>query len=150
MAEEVVRAPVPGGTSRKDEIMARRTAKTATPCEKEMHRAFAGAEEPDPHRRLSDKILEAFVHAYSVGEAALAKDLKAALDRIDGKRRQNGCGPGAGNGAASAVERAERWVNFVEARNVYARLTGRNQPPAAKVEEARERMNEAYREWCQD
>ena len=66
-------------------------------------------------RRLSDKILAAFNHAYSVGEHEVAKKLKAALianeaQSSDYNELRQSYDP---------LGEADLWVNFVEARNAY-------------------------------
>jgi hypothetical protein len=99
---------------------------------------------PEYNRRLTDKILAAFNHAYSVGETAIAAKLHAVLVEC-----QSQLGPtGADRRAGRAVTQAGLWVNFVQARDVYR--TTRQQPGAdpEMVAGSLDAMKEAYRRWC--
>jgi hypothetical protein len=98
---------------------------------------------PEFNRRLSDKILAAFNHAYSVGECAVAAKLRAILVECQAQR-----GPSPADRRASrAVTQADRWVEFVQARDAYR--TTRQQPGAdpATVAGSLDAMKEAYRRW---
>ena len=98
---------------------------------------------PEYNRRLADKILAAFNHAYSVGERALAAKLHAVL-----VESQAQSGPSGGERrTARAVTQADLWVKFVQARDAYR--TTRQQPGAdpATVAGSLDAMKEAYRRW---
>lgn len=93
-------------------------------------------------RRLSDKILAAFNHAYSVGEYDVAKKLKAALTDNEAqssefKEMRQSYDP---------LGEAELWVSFVEARNAY-RAVCEGKKSTVSVTESLETMKEAYRVW---
>lgn len=102
---------------------------------------------PKYDRRLSDKILAAFNHAYAEGAADVAAVLRQALEEAerayhlgaDSHRRRSG----------SAIEQADRWVAFVDARNAYRRISEGAAPDAENVEDAREDMVAAYMHWSQ-
>ena len=99
---------------------------------------------PEFNRRLTDKILAAFNHAYSVGETAIAAQLRAVLAECEAR-----CGPsGADRRASRALARADLWIEFVRARDAY-RAAARQQPGADPVTVAGSlhAMKEAYRRW---
>jgi hypothetical protein len=97
---------------------------------------------PGFDRRLSDKILAAFNHAYASGAIKAANRLKAVLADVDTveraahERRQS-----------SAIARADLWVAFVEARNRYNTLSGVKDVKTSEMEAALEQMKDAYRLW---
>lgn len=96
----------------------------------------------DGGRRLSDKILAAFSHAYAVGEADVAKKLRAALSASASpppaeRRRDQRRGH-------DPLAQADRWVAFVDARNRYKALAAGGPADAA---DALETMKAAYRAW---
>jgi hypothetical protein len=98
---------------------------------------------PQYNRRLTDKILAAFNHAYSVGERAVAAKLHAVLVECQAQP-----GPsGADRRGTHAVTQADLWVNFVQARDAYR--SARQQPGAdpAMVAGSLDAMKEAYRRW---
>lgn len=98
---------------------------------------------PEYNRRLTDKILAAFNHAYSVGERAIAAKLHAVLVECQAQ-----LGPsGADRRTGRAVTQADLWVKFVQARDAYR--TTRQQPGAdpAMVAGSLDAMKEAYRRW---
>lgn len=94
-------------------------------------------------RRLTDKILGAFSHAYAGGEIGVAATLLRALEEAE-------LGPMPGKAerrASNALVQAELWVEFVEARKAYNRATERRRADPAEIEESRCDMVEAYRRW---
>ncbi len=99
----------------------------------------------DVRRRLSDKILTAFNHAYSVGEYDIAKQLKAAL-----ANNEKQAGPHKEmRKFYDPLGEAERWIGFVHTRNGYRTACDKiNNDPNA-VAEALESMKKAYRLWSQ-
>ena len=93
-------------------------------------------------RRLSDKILAAFNHAYSVGEHEVAEKLKAALvnnEEQSGEFKEM-------RQSYDPLGEAELWVNFVEARNAY-RAACEGKKSSVTVADSLEAMKEAYRVW---
>lgn len=99
--------------------------------------------ESEVGRRLSDKILNAFSHAYAVGENEIAGQLKSALENNE-QRRAN---PPDTRAEYDPLGQAEKWISFVEARNAYKTVceTARDDSPEAL--EALEEMKSAYRLW---
>ena len=99
-------------------------------------------ERREARRRLSDKILAAFAHAYAVGELEIADQLKAVLARNESHREsvremRNGYDP---------LGEAQLWVDFIDARNRY-RVVCIDSSESAAVDEALDIMKEAYRLW---
>ena len=100
---------------------------------------------PDVSRRLSDKILSAFNHAYAIGETDIADRLKAVLEHAEQCR--GGCPEHrAGH---DPVGQAGLWIEFVEARNQYRTASEARDTDAGEVDEALERMKRAYKRWSQ-
>ena len=102
---------------------------------------------PKYDRCLSDKILAAFNHAYAEGETGVAAVLRQALEEAERAFHL-----GAGNRqrrTGSAIEQADRWAAFVDARNAYRRIGEGAPPDAEEVEDAREDMVAAYMHWSQ-
>ena len=103
----------------------------------------AGEPGADFTRRLSDKILNAFNHAYAVGETDIARHLRRILVRNErghngDRARQDGC---------DAVARADLWVAFVEARNEYRAVSARKRASEKQIDQALQNMKDAYRRW---
>ena len=97
----------------------------------------------DHTRRLSDKILAAFNHAYSVGEVDIARRLHAALALVEVRSRAEH----PERRTADALDEADSWVAFVEARNSYHAARERDEPGGAEEAAALEAMKQAYRRW---
>ena len=98
---------------------------------------------PQFNRRLTDKVLAAFTHAYSAGEVAIAEQLHAVLAECQAR-----LGPAsADRRTGRALAQAELWVKFVQARDAYR--VAREQPGAepALVAGSLDAMKEAYRRW---
>ena len=93
-------------------------------------------------RRLSDKVLAAFNHAYAIGEKEIADTLKGVLAETEAKRPKNDK-----RTSYDAVIHADCWVTFVEARNRYRVLCDREGAKSADVELALADMKAAYRAW---
>ena len=99
-------------------------------------------------RRLSDKILAAFNHAYAVGEIEVADKLRGALaanvgtqadaNQVNGGNRRAGYDP---------LGQADLWVAFVEARNGYKKACEMAGADASAIASALETMKEAYCRW---
>ena len=94
-------------------------------------------------RRLSDKILSAFNHAYAVGESDIADRLKGALEANEA-RRNNGSDYRT---TYDPLGQAEKWVAFVEARNRYKVVSVTAVEDAPELVNALEQMKDAYRLW---
>jgi hypothetical protein len=97
----------------------------------------------ESRRRLSDKILAAFNHAYAVGEVDVAKTLRSALienEQRSGKYREM-------RQSYDPLGEAELWVAFVEARNSYRALCDGGKRDAVAIARSLEAMKDAYRAW---
>lgn len=101
------------------------------------------ADKPQYDRRLSDKILAAFNHAYATGAHRVADRLRNVLEEVEHVERRK-----HERRTASAVSQADLWVSFIEARNGYNELVARSDAPPEKVESALETMKDAYRVWA--
>ena len=97
---------------------------------------------PEIARRLSDKVLAAFNHAYAVGEVDVAVRLKDVLHLSESKRPR-----GDQRTRYCAIEHAELWVAFVDARNRYRTLSDRKSVRRAELDAALAAMKETYRAW---
>lgn len=104
---------------------------------------FVDAGVPGYSRRLTDKILAAFSHAYSIGEIDLAERLKEILVGAEERESVPGCGRRGGR----AVAQAASWVDFVEARNRYREAKEKNGEEAARTAAAFDEMKDSYRRW---
>lgn len=98
---------------------------------------------PKYSRRLNDKILAAFNHAYADGEDDLARELWTILIKAEkiaarkySRRRPN-----------QALESAAMWVAFVDARNAYSRLAEDESAPEREAADAFRAMKKAYLDW---
>ncbi len=105
--------------------------------------ADLGATSADITRRLSDKILTAFNHAYAVGEVEIARHLRKILERNE--RDKNGAKSGRQND--DPVQRADMWVAFVESRNQFRKISDKKGVKEQDIEAALLKMKEAYRQW---
>ena len=95
-------------------------------------------------RRLSDKVLAAFNHAYATGEEEIANKLRAVLKQTESKR------PNSDKRTAyDAVVHADLWVGFVDARNTYNTVSAKKGAGKAEADAALEAMKEAYRAWSE-
>ena len=95
-------------------------------------------------RRLSDKILTAFNHAYAIGETEIADKLRDVLDcneknnRVEVEQR----------GRFDPIGQADLWVEFVEARNLYKKVCDDDRKPKrGAADKALEAMKDAYQRW---
>lgn len=96
---------------------------------------------PSHDRRLTDKILAAFNHAYATGAVKTATHLKAVLADVEAQERSR-----FSRRNATAVGQAELWMAFVEARNRY-NAAAAGDAAAGDAETALEAMKNAYRAW---
>lgn len=100
---------------------------------------------PHSNRRLSDKLLAAFNHAYAIGEADMATRLRSLLLEIE-TAWPRPAGP-AERRRTGAVEQADLWVDFVDARERYLRACDDGWDQGRR-DAARARMTEAHRRWA--
>lgn len=97
-------------------------------------------------RRLTDKILAAFNQAYATGEFEVAEVLRHALDHAIRSSET----VGGGRQVHPALAQADRWVDFVDARNRYnAMIDPFSDVSPETVDAAMLRMKEAYRRWSE-
>ena len=94
-------------------------------------------------RRLSDKILSAFNHAYAAGEREIAGLLRQVLEvhetmNMELRDRRAGFGP---------LGQADMWVDFVEARNHYKGVSANRAADETTAATTMEAMKEAYKRW---
>lgn len=97
---------------------------------------------PRYDHRLSDKILAAFNQAYASGVLDTARHLRALLAEVERRERVANDRHGIG-----AVEKADLWVAFVDARNRYNALSVRKDSVPVHLETAIAAMMDAYRAW---
>lgn len=103
----------------------------------------AAASRTQASRRLSDKILAAFSHAYAVGETDVALKLKDALAASESKHAR----PGEKRRSYDPLGQADMWVAFIEARNTYKALSESRSGDPERLAAALDGMKEAYRRW---
>lgn len=109
---------------------------------------------PKFDRRLSDKILASFNHAYASGETELAEKLGALLEETERKELSHCERPGASvlntpvRRSSSSVHQARLWRRFVDARQEYIALTIRKNSQAEHVKAAFEGMRTSYARWA--
>ena len=96
-------------------------------------------------RRLTDRILEAFTHAYGSGAKEVAKELLNALERAEEAGREGRPERRGGN----AMLQADRWVAFVDARDAYNRICDEKPCDTGSAEKALDQMKAAYRHWSE-
>ena len=99
---------------------------------------------PRYDRRLSDKILAAFNHAYASGAVQTATRLKAVLAEVETSERDR-----HERRTCSAMTQADLWIAFVEARNGYNALAAGKGVAPARLDDALARMKDAYRLWSE-
>jgi hypothetical protein len=99
---------------------------------------------PRYNRRLSDKILAAFNHAYAVGEIEIASRLREVLARLDNDQAE---GEGQRRDGTIALCQADLWIEFVEARNDYRAVCDKPGKETGAVETSLDAMKDAYRRW---
>ena len=97
----------------------------------------------DVSRRLSDKILSAFNHAYAVGELEIAAKLKGALKANESR----GGGKSENRTEYDPLGQADMWVSFVEARDQYKSINAAASADPSAVATVLEEMKDAYRRW---
>ena len=97
---------------------------------------------PEYDRRLTDKLLAAFNHAYAIGAHEIASRLRSILADVDEAERA-----AYDRRRDTALVPADLWVAFVEARGAYNRISADESAEERAVESALEDMKEAYRRW---
>jgi hypothetical protein len=97
---------------------------------------------PEYDRRLTDKLLAAFDHAYAIGAHEIAARLRSILADVDEAERA-----AHDRRRDTALVPADLWVAFVEARGAYDRIVVDKSAGERAVESALENMKEAYRRW---
>ena len=98
---------------------------------------------PKYDRRLSDKILAAFAHAYEVGERGVAARLRRALEEAE----QNAAAAHPERRASNALLQADLLIEFVDAREAYKRTAERDPDDIEEIDRASREMLDAYRRW---
>lgn len=94
-------------------------------------------------RRLSDKILSAFNHAYAAGEEEIAYRLHDALVAAEQQARLQHPERRIG----TALQQAGLWVAYVDACNLYLSITQDSAADRTMVETAEGRVAQSYRNW---
>lgn len=99
---------------------------------------------PEITRRLSDKVLAAFNHAYAIGETDVAGKLRSVLKVTESRRPH-----GDKRITYNAIDHADLWIGFVDARNRYRALTEKKSAKRDEVDAALDAMKDAYRAWSE-
>ena len=108
-----------------------------------MDAAARGFGLPPYNRRLSDKVLAAFNHAYAAGEREIAAQLRAVLTGVEARMRAFGAKPRH----TDALAGADSWARFVDARDRYHTVKHDPRFDGAAVGEALAEMKEAFESW---
>lgn len=98
---------------------------------------------PKYDRRLTDKILSAFNHAYSIGEEEIAQGLWEVLTQAE----RAGAKQNTRRKPNQALDLASCWMTFVDARNRYRALSADESANSADASEAFRVMKNAYMAW---
>lgn len=108
---------------------------------------------PKFDRRLSDKILAAYNHAYAADEVELADKLRVLLEEAERKEVFR-CGrPGTSvldvpvRRSSSSVQQGRLWSQFVDARQRYISLSIREKSSAEELKSASDAMRLSYARW---
>ncbi len=102
---------------------------------------------PKHDRRLSDKILAAFGHAYAEGALGVAAVLRRALEEAQGTLYGAPAERRAHSGYVRALVQADLWVAFVDSRDAFRRASAAQAPDLEALEQARAEMMDAYKAW---
>ena len=97
---------------------------------------------PSPGRRVSDKLLAAHNHAYASGNRRMASELRDILGLIEADERRT-----RERRSLGALERAGRWIDFVDAREAYEGAAEKRD--RGRMQAARIRMQMAQELWRQ-
>ena len=98
---------------------------------------------PKYDRRLSDKVLAAFSHAYEVGERAVAFRLRRILEDIE----HGGIDTHRERRASNALNQADLLVEFVDAREAYKLANESDAADPEELDQISRELLEAYRRW---
>ena len=98
---------------------------------------------PKYDRRLSDKILAAFAHAYEAGEQGVAARLRRALEEAE----QSAAAAHPERRSNTALDQADLLIEFVDARKAYKNATQRDPSDTVELDRTSREMLEAYRRW---
>lgn len=102
---------------------------------------------PGFDRRLTDKILAAFNHAYAVGDLDVARRLHEVLALAEAHERSRILAlTGDERRGGGAIDQAGLWVAYVEARNL-CQTVCQGGADSAEARAAIEAMKQAYRRW---
>lgn len=101
---------------------------------------------PKYNRRLSDKILAAFNHAYAVCELEVAASLREIMARLD-KGAEETEGEQLRRDGIIALSQADLWIEFVEARNDYRAACDTSQSDPFALDCMLDVMKSAYGRW---
>ena len=94
-------------------------------------------------RRLSDKILSAFNHAYAVGELKIAAKLRDALKATETRHGGNS----EHRAEYDPLGQADMWIAFVDARDKYKSVSASSTADPGAVATVLGDMKDAYRRW---
>ncbi len=97
---------------------------------------------PEHNRRLTDKVLAAFNHAYATGAREIADRLRSVLVEVDHRERSQHA-----LRQQTAVGQADLWIDFVEARDAYNAALADQEGRAKALDDALEDMKKAYQRW---
>ena len=98
---------------------------------------------PKHDRRLSDKILAAFGHAYAEGALGVAAALRRALEEAEGALHR----APAERCTGGALDQADLWVAYVDSRDAFRRASAAQTPDPEALEQAGAEMMDAYKRW---
>ena len=108
-------------------------------------RLFSDLGQPDYNRRLADKILAAFTHAWSVGERDVAQQLRKSLELVERRIPADS----QGRRADASTRQADLWVEFVADREAYRKLSEKGGDDG-RLDAAMNRMKDSYRLWSEN
>lgn len=94
-------------------------------------------------RRLSDKVLAAFNHAFGLGEVDAADRLRQILRDLEAQFAPEG----KDRRRHQPLDDAERWMGFVAARERYRAVCDGEPAVTTEIEAALAEMKVAYRRW---
>lgn len=99
---------------------------------------------PRYNRRLGDKVLAAFNHAYATGAIEIAGQLREILARLES---EHGDDAGERRYSATTLGQADLWMTFVEARNDFQAACSAGEASTPAAEAALAAMKAAYDAW---